>query len=87
MFPSHDLGASVYKTWSDEQRRDEIGRLVQGYRAGLPVGVLCKMAETIAGSQEIAKAHLSEFLTPEERKRAVEVETGGMRQLVSEFML
>lgn len=87
MFFNNDLGASLYKTWTDEQRRDEICRLVEGYRAGLPVGILCKMAEMIAGSQALAREHLATFLTPEERQAAVDRETGGMRPLVASFML
>ena len=88
MFDSHhDLGAAMFKTWSEEQQRAEIGKLVMGYRQGVPLGVLCKMAETIAGSQEKAKEHLAHFLSPEERQKAVEQESGGMRQLVEAFLL
>ena len=82
-----DLGASLFKTWTEEQQREEIGKLVTGYRTGLPVGILCKMSETIAGSQEKAKQHLAEFMTAEERQRAVAKETGGLRNLVEAFLL
>lgn len=82
-----DLGASLFKTWSEEQKRDEIGKLVQGYRSGVPVGILCKMAETIAGSREKAREYLAGCMREEERRKAVEGESGGMRQLVSEFLL
>lgn len=82
-----DLGASVYKTWSNTQRHDEIARLVEGYRAGLPIGILCKMSETIAGSRKRARKLLMEMLTPEERHAAVCKETGGMLILVKEFLL
>ena len=54
----HDLGAAMFRTWSEEQQRAEIGKLVAGYRNGVPVGILCKMAETIAGSREKAREHL-----------------------------
>jgi hypothetical protein len=87
MFGNSDLGASVYKTWTRGQRRDEIARLVEGYRAGLPVGILCKMAEAIAGSRKQARNHLHRLLTAEERSAAVEKETGGMRILVEEVLL
>jgi hypothetical protein len=87
MFPQHDLGAALYKTWTDEQRREEISKLVEGYRAGVPLGVLCKMAETIAGSQELAREHLIAMMTPEERQAAVDSETGGMLPLVRSFLL
>ena len=83
----HDLGAALFKTWSEEQQREEIGKLVAGYRSGVPVGILCKMAETIAGSQEKAKAHLAHFLSAEERQQAVEKESGGMRIMVEAFLL
>jgi len=83
----HDLGAALFKTWSEEQQREEIGKLVAGYRNGVPVGILCKMAETIAGSQEMAKVHLAHFLSAEERQQAVEQESGGMRLLVEAFLL
>jgi hypothetical protein len=87
-FSSHqDLGAAMFKTWSEEQQREEIGKLVTGYRNGVPVGILCKMAETIAGSQAKAKEHLAHFLSPEERKQAVEKAGGGMQTLVAEYLL
>jgi hypothetical protein len=88
MFMTDDLGSSVYKTWSNKKQRDEIERLVEGYRNGLPVGVLCKLSETIAGSRKRAKRYLHEMLTPEERAQAVERETSeGMQILLKEFML
>lgn len=88
MFGSNDdLGASLYKTWTKRQRREEIERLVEGYRTGLPIGILCKMTETIAGSKKQARKHLQELLTPEERHAAVCKETGGMLLIVKEFLL
>ena len=83
----HDLGAALFKDWSEEQQREEIGKLVTGYRNGVPVGILCRMAETIAGSQAKAREHLAHFLSPEERQKAVEKESGGMRQLAEAFLL
>ncbi len=87
MIFNNDLGASLFKTWTDEQRRDEIVKLVQGYRSGLPVGILCKMADTITGSQDQARELLMELLSLEERQAAVDKETGGMRILASEYLL
>jgi len=87
MLTNNDLGAALYKTWSKSQRRDEITRLVEGYRAGLPVGILCKMTETIAGSRKQARKYLHELLTVEERRSAIERETGGMLALAKEFLL
>jgi len=82
-----DLGASLFKTWTDEQRREEIGKLVAGYRNGVPVGILCKMAETIAGSPEVAREHLATLMSLEERKAAVEREPAAMQAAVSPFLL
>ena len=87
MFSNNDLGASLYKTWKPEQRREEIARLVEGYRAGLPVGVLCKMVETIAGSRNGARKHLHALLTLQERQIAVEKESGGMQIFAKQFLL
>lgn len=86
MMMNEDLGASLYKTWSSAQRREEIARLVQGYRSGLPVGILCGMAETIAGSRKRARKLLHEMLTPEERQAALEKESGGMLTLLNDFL-
>jgi hypothetical protein len=86
MFPQDDLGAALYKTWSSKQRRDEVARLVEGYRNGLPVGILCKMTETIAGSRKKGKKLLQEFLTAEERRTAIDRESGGMQLLVRDFL-
>jgi len=83
----HDLGAAMFATWSEEQQRAEIGKLVKGYRSGVPLGILCKMAETIAGSKEKAREHLAHFMPPQERKKAVAGETGGMRLIAEEFLL
>ena len=86
MFANDDLGASVYKSWSNTQRRDEIAKVVEGYRNGLPVGILCKMAETIAGSRKRARKQLHTMLTVEEREAAIARETGGMLILVKDFL-
>jgi hypothetical protein len=86
MFNSSDLGAEVYKTWSNAQRRDEIVKLVHGYRAGIPVGILCSMTEAIAGSRKRARKHLHELLTPEERTSALEQASGGMLEIVRDFL-
>ena len=86
MFINDDLGAALYKSWSSNQRRDEIARLVEGYRNGLPIGILCKMAETVAGSRKRGREYLQELLTAEERQAAMEKNTGGMLLLVKEFL-
>jgi hypothetical protein len=83
---NNDLGAALFKTWTEQQRCDEIGKLVAGYRNGIPVGILCKMSETIAGNKKKAKKILKQLLTPEERKHAVSSADGGMQSLVKSFM-
>jgi hypothetical protein len=87
MFDNHDLGAAIFSTWTDEQRREELDKLIKGHGAGLPLGILCKMAETIAGSRELAREHLVSSMPLEERQAAVEKETGGMRILAASFLL
>ena len=87
MLPQHDLGASLYKTWSPAQRREEIVKLVEGYRGGVPAGIVCKMVETIAGGRKQARKHLKELLTLEERQAAVARESGGMAVLLKTYLL
>ncbi len=82
-----DLGASIYATWTDEQRCEEIGRLVEGYRHGLPIGILCKMAETVAGSNEKAREILASLMTQVERQAAVAKETGTIKDVAKSFLL
>jgi len=81
-----DLGAALFKTWTDKQRSDEIGKLVEGFRNGIPVGILCKMSETIAGDRKKAKKILKQLLTPQERQNAVSAAEGGMLPLVKSFL-
>ena len=83
---NNDLGAALFKTWTEKQRCDEIQKLVAGYRSGVPVGILCKMSETIAGDKKKAKKYLKLFMTDAERKSAVESASDSMLQLVSSFM-
>jgi hypothetical protein len=87
MLANNDLGAAHFKTWSNTQRRDEIAKLVEGYRNGLPVGILCSMAEAIAGSRKRARKYLQEMLTAAERQAALDKETGGMLNIVQDFLL
>jgi len=82
-----DVGAEVYKTWSNTMRRDEISKLVQGYRSGLPASILCKIAESIAGDRKRARKYLREMMTPDERQIAVSSETGEMAAFVRSYLL
>ena len=77
----NSIGDELYQTWSYEQRRDEIGNLVQGFKNGLPVQILCQLSTSIAGSSELACEHLSSFLTLKERKAMVKSESGSNAQL------
>ena len=86
MLQGGDLGAELYKSWSKAQRREEIARLVEGYRNGLSIGVLCNMVTLIAGSKKQARRHLAEMLKPEEKRQALDGAVGGMRQIVEEYL-
>lgn len=79
----NNIGDDVYQTWSYEQRQSEIGKLVEGYRNGLPVQILCQLATSIAGSSELACEHISAFLSKKERKEIVRNESGSNRHLHS----
>lgn len=81
-----DLGAALFKTWTEKQRSDEIEKLVQGFRNGIPIGILCKMSETVAGSKKKAKSYLKKYLTAEERQAAIKSADGAMSELVKSFM-
>lgn len=83
---TNDLGASLYKTWTEQQRRDEIEKLVIGYRNGVPIGILCKMSETIAGNRKKARKFLQQFMDATERKAAVEGATGAMAPIAKAFL-
>ncbi len=83
---NNDLGAALFKTWTEKQRCDEIQKLVDGYRKGVPVGILCKMSETIAGDRKKAKKYLKLFMTDAERKEAIGSATASMLPLVASFM-
>lgn len=82
-----DLGASLFKTWDETQKRDEIAKLVEGYRAGVPIGILCKMSETIAGNRKKARKHLCALMPPAEREKAVAEASGGIQTLVKDYLL
>jgi len=83
---NNDLGAALYKTWTEQQRCDEIEKLVIGYRNGIPIGILCKMSEAVAGNRKKARKYLKQFMSAAERKTAVESATGAMNPIVTAFM-
>lgn len=81
-----DLGEAIFKEWTDEQRREEIGRLVAGFRAGLPIGIVCNMAGKIAGGEVQARRYLLSFMSLEERRSAAATENGAVKELVSRVL-
>jgi len=76
-----NIGDETYQSWDDEQRRKEIGNLVQGFKNGLPVQILCQLATSIAGSSVLAKEHISAFLTLQERKAIIKKESTSSKEL------
>jgi hypothetical protein len=79
----NNIGDETYQSWSDEQCHQEIGNLVQGFKNGLPVQILCQLATSIAGSSALASQHIAAFLTLEERKAIIKQESGTNVALVS----
>ena len=83
---NNDLGAALFKTWSEKERCDEIEKLVQGFRNGVSIGILCKMSETVAGDRKKAKKYLKQFMTASERKEAILSATDSMIPIVKSFL-
>jgi len=81
------LDLSFTRHGSNTQRRDEISKLVQGYRSGLPASMLCKISESIAGNRKRARKYLFEMMTPDERMVAANSESGEMMTFVREYLL
>jgi len=73
----NNIGDDVYRSWSEEQRRQEIGNLVQGFKNGLPAQILCQLSISIAGGRKEAAGHLASLLSLEERKAIVRQESAG----------
>lgn len=87
MFGNHnDLGASVFKEMPEKERKEEVRKLAEGFRNGLPVGIVCKMAETVAGDKKTAKRYLKEFLTADERSAAIASASVAMLPVVRSFL-
>ena len=81
------LGADIYQSWNDEQRKDEIAKLVAGYRSGLPLTIIFQMASAIAGSPEAAREMLAAVIPAEERHRMVTKEKGEAQTLAASFLM
>lgn len=82
-----NIGADVYKTWSEEQRRAEIAKLVVGYRSGLPLEILFQMSSAIAGSPDSARDHLAAIIPADERHRMVTREKGTDQAVAASFLM
>jgi hypothetical protein len=67
----NNIGAEIYRNWSEEQRRQEIANLLHGYKKGMPISIVCMTAEAIAGSRSGAKKHLISLMTLAERQEAI----------------
>ena len=83
---NNDLGAALFKSWTEKQRKDEIQKLVEGFRKGVPIGILCKMAETIAGDKKRAKKYLKLFMSESERTSAIASATEGILPIVKSLL-
>lgn len=81
------MGADIYKSWTDEQCRDEIAKLVAGYRAGLPIVILFQMSSAIAGSPDSAREHLSAIIPAQERHLIVGRLKGQEQSLAASFLM
>jgi hypothetical protein len=79
----NNIGDEVYQSWDEQQRHEEIGKLVEGYKNGLPIQILCQLATSIAGSSALANEHLAAFLSKNERKAMVKDAAGNNRELRS----
>ena len=81
------LGADIYQSWNDEQRKDEIAKLVTGYRSGLPLQIVFQMASAIAGSPEAAREILAAVIPAEERHLIVGRLKGEEQTLAASFLM
>ena len=84
---SGDLGAALFKTWTEKERSNEIAKLVTGFRNGVPIGILCKMSETIAGNRKLAKKYLKKLMSEAERIAAVESAPEAVRPIAKSVLL
>jgi hypothetical protein len=82
-----NIGEDIYKTWSDDQRRSEIGKLVEGHRSGLPLEIMFQMASAIAGSPDSAREHLAALIPAEERHRMVTRLKGTDQAVAASFLM
>lgn len=81
------IGADVYKSWNDDQRKAEIAKLVEGYRSGLALKILLQMATAIAGSPEAARDQLAALIPAEERHLMVTRQQGADQTLAAAFLM
>jgi len=82
-----NIGVDIYKTWSDDQRRAEIGKLVEGHRAGLSLEIMFQMASAIAGSPDSARDHLAALIPADERHKMVTRLKGTDQAVAASFLM
>ena len=82
-----NIGVDIYKTWSEDQRRAEIGKLVDGHRAGLSLEIMFQMASAIAGSPDSARDHLAALIPAEERHKMVTRLKGDDQAVAASFLM
>ena len=82
-----NIGADIYKTWSEDQRRAEIGKLVEGHRAGLPLEIMFQMSAAIAGSPDSARDHLAALIPADERHKMVTRLKGTDQAVAASFLM
>jgi len=82
-----NIGADIYKNWSEEQRRAEIGKLVEGYRSGLSIMILFQMASAIAGNPDSAREHLTALIPAEDRHKMVTCLKGTDQAVAASFLM
>jgi len=81
------LGTDIYKSWNDDQRKDEIAKLVAGYRSGLPLAIIFQMASAIAGSPDNDREQLAAIIPAEERHLIVGRLKGQEQSLAASFLM
>ena len=81
------IGSDIYKTWTEEQRRAEIGKLVEGYRSGLPLTIMLQMTSAIAGDIDSAREHLATLLLAEDRHLIVGRLKGQEQSMAASFLM
>lgn len=81
------IGADIYKSWTEEQRKNEIEKLLQGYRSGLSMQILLQMSVAIAGDPDTAREYLIQLIPASERHLMVGKLKGEEQSLAVSFLM